>query len=42
MIEPEGHPGDHDDHEGRDVNGDDVVRQLTLERHVHCQTTVVA
>ena len=42
VIEPEWHPGDHDDHEGRDVDGDDVIGQLTLERHVDRQTTVIA
>jgi len=42
VIKPEGHPRNHNDHEGRDVDGDDVVGQLTLERHVDCQTTVIA
>ena len=41
MVEPEGHPGDHDDHEGWDVDGDDVVGQLPLEGHVNSQATVV-
>ena len=42
MIQPEGHPRDHDDHERGDVDGDDVVRKLTIESHVHGQTAVVA
>ena len=42
MVQPEWHPGDHDDHEGRDVDGDDVVRDLTLERHIHREATVLS
>jgi len=41
VVQPEGHPRDHDDHEGGDVDGDDVVRQLPLERHVDSQAAVV-
>ena len=25
VVQPEGHPGDADDHECRNINGDDVV-----------------
>ncbi len=42
MVQPEGHPGDHDDHQGGDVDGDDVVGDLALESHVHSQTAVFA
>ena len=35
VVQPEGHPGDTDDHEGGDVDGDDVVGDLPLELHVH-------
>ena len=32
MVQPEGHPGDADRHEGGDVDGEDVVRQLVERR----------
>ena len=28
MVQPEGHPGDTDRHEGGNVNGEDVVGEL--------------
>ena len=28
MVQPEGHPGDTDCHEGGDVDGEDVVGEL--------------
>ena len=32
VVQPEGHPGDTDRHEGGDVDGEDVVRQLVERR----------
>ena len=32
VVQPEGHPGHTDGHEGRDVDGEDVVRQLKYFR----------
>ena len=32
VVQPEGHPGDADRHEGGDVDGEDVVRQLVEGR----------
>ena len=32
VVQPEGHPGHADGHEGRDVDGEDVVRQLKYFR----------
>ena len=40
MVQPEGHPGDADRHEGGDVDGEHVVGQLPLELHVHGQAGV--
>ena len=40
MIDPERHPGDDDDHEAGDVDGDDEEGQLTSERQFNSQTTV--
>ena len=42
MVEPEGHPGHHDDEEGGDVDGDDVVRDLPLEGHGQLKATVAS
>ena len=42
MVQPEGHPGDADRHEGGDVDGEDVVRQLSLELHVDREAAVDA
>ena len=33
--QPEGHPGQHDDHDAGDVDGDHVVTQVTLQVKVH-------
>ena len=35
VVQPEGHPGHADRHEGRDVDGEHVVAELPLELHVH-------
>ena len=35
VIQPEGHPGDTDDHEGGDIDGDNIVGYLPLELHIH-------
>ena len=40
MVQPERHPGHTDRHEGGDVDGEDVVRQLPLELHVHGETGI--
>ena len=40
MVQPEGHPGHTDDHEGGDVDGDNVVRDLPLELHVYWEAAV--
>ena len=40
VVQPEGHPGHTDSHEGRDVDGEDVIRQLSLELHVHREAAV--
>ena len=42
VVQPERHPGHHDDEKRRDVDGDDVVRDLTLEGHVNSQTGIPA
>ena len=42
MVQPEGHPGDADRHEGGDVDGEDIVRQLSLELHVDREAAVDA
>ena len=42
MIQPERHPRHHDNEEGWDVDGDDVIRDLALESHVHSQAAVTA
>ena len=40
MVQPEGHPGHADDHECGDIDGDNVIRELSLELHVHAQTGI--
>ena len=30
MVQPEGHPGDTDCHEGGDVDCEDIIRQLEI------------
>ena len=42
MVQPEGHPGHADSHEGRDVDGEHVVAELPLELHVHGEAGVDA
>ena len=42
MVQPEGHPGHADRHEGRDVDGEHVVAELPLELHVHGEAGVDA
>ena len=41
MVNPKWEPGDHDNHEGREVDGDDVVADLPGEQKVHLQATVL-
>ena len=41
VVQPEGHPGHADGHEGRDVDGEDVVRQLKyfrIEKKIYQQS----
>ena len=40
MVQPEGHPGNTDGHEGGDVDWEHIVGQLSLELHVHGQAGV--
>ena len=40
MVQPEGHPGHADDHEGGHVDGDDVVGDLPLEFQINTQAAV--
>ena len=40
MVQPEGHPGDTDRHECGNVDGENVVRELSLKLHIHRETTV--
>ena len=42
MVQPEGHPGHADDHEGGHVDGDDVVGDLPLEFQINTQAAVFA
>ncbi len=42
VVQPEGHPGYHDNEEGGDVDGDDVVGDLPPESHVHGEAAVGA
>ena len=40
-INPEGEPGDDDEHAGGDVDGEHVVRELPLQRQLHQQAAVL-
>ncbi len=40
-IEPEVDPRDNDQHAARDVDGNEVVGELSLEHQVHCQAAVL-
>ena len=40
-VNPEGEPGDNDEHTGGDVDGEHVVRELTLQRQLHQQAAVL-
>ncbi len=42
LVQPEGHPGDDDQHAARHVDGDQVVRELALEDELHLQAAVLA
>ena len=42
VVQPEWHPWHHDNHESRNVVGDDVEGQLPLEYHVNSQATVLS
>ena len=41
MVQPEGHPRGEDDDDGGEVDGEEVVGDLTLESHVHRQAAVL-
>ena len=41
VIDPEGEPGDDDDHESGEVDGDDVVAHLPGEQEVHLEAAVL-
>ena len=40
MVDPKGHPRYNDNHEARNVNGDDKERQLPCKSQFDTQTTV--
>ena len=42
VVQPEGEPGDEDDHEAGDVDGEDVEGELPGEHQVHLQAAVGA
>ena len=41
VVEPERHPRGEDDDDGGEVDGEEVVGDLTLEGHVHRQAAVL-
>ena len=41
-VNPEGEPGDNDEHAGGDVDGEHVVGELPLQGQLHQQTAVLA
>ena len=41
VVDPEGEPGDDDDHDAGDVHGDQEVRELPGEDQVHLETAVL-
>jgi len=41
-VNPEGEPGDNDEHTGGDVDGEHVVRELTLQRQLHQKAAVLS
>ena len=40
MVDPEWHPGHDDNHEARNVNGENEKRQLPSKYQYHAKTTV--
>ncbi len=42
LVEPEGDPGDDDQHAARHVDGDQVVGELALEDQLHLQAAVLS
>ena len=40
-VNPEGEPGDDDEHAGGDVDGEHVVRELPLQGQLHQQAAVL-
>ena len=40
IAKPEGKPGDQDDHEAGDVDGEDVEGELPGKHQVHLETAV--
>lgn len=42
LVQPEGHPRDDDQHAARNVDLDQVVRELAFEQQVDLQATVFA
>ena len=41
-VNPEGEPGDNDEHTGGDVDGEHVVRELTLQCQLHQKAAVLS
>ena len=41
MVNPEGEPGDNDDHHGGQVDGDDVERELSRKQKVNLTKIVL-
>ena len=41
MVDPEGEPGDEDDHDAGEVHGDEEVAELPGEDQVHLEAAVV-
>ena len=41
LIQPEGHPGDDDQHTAGYVNLDEIVAELSFEEQIHLQTAVL-
>ena len=41
LVQPEGDPGDDDQHAAGDVDGDEIVGELSLEDELHLETAVL-
>ena len=42
LVQPEGDPGHDDEHAARDVDGDEIVGELSLEDELHLETAVLS